>query len=94
MFYVYSRFLCRPEWSHPFYLGKLSEKLGHPYEKALSYYSKAASMNRSAVDPVYRIHASRLKLLYTIGRHNLRAIEVSLELNYYGQFLINLCHFS
>ncbi|XP_057818754.2 calcineurin-binding protein 1 isoform X2 [Cryptomeria japonica] len=69
-------FAYKPEWSHPFYLGKLSEKLGHPYEKALSYYSKAASMNRSAVDPVYRIHASRLKLLYTIGRHNLRAIEV------------------
>eukprot|EP01018_Ginkgo_biloba_P039569 Gb_33410 [translate_table: standard] len=69
-------FAYKPEWSHPFYLGKLSEKLGHPYEKALSYYSKAASMNPSAVDPVYRIHASRLKLLYTTGRHNSRAIEV------------------
>lgn len=69
-------FAYKPEWSHPFYLGKLSEKLGHPYEKALSYYSKAASMNPSAVDPVYRIHASRLKLLYTIDRHNTRAIKV------------------
>lgn len=69
-------FAYKPEWSHPFYLGKLSEKLGHPYEKALSYYSKAASMNPSAVDPVYRIHASRLKLLYTTGRHNSRAIKV------------------
>lgn len=25
-------FAYKPEWSHPFYLGKLSEKLGRPYK--------------------------------------------------------------
>jgi hypothetical protein len=44
-------------------MGKLSEKLGKPCEKYFSYYQKAADMNPSAVDTLYRLHASRLKLL-------------------------------
>nr|CAD1841790.1 unnamed protein product [Ananas comosus var. bracteatus] len=72
-------FALRPEWLHAFYLGKLSEKLGHSPAKAFSYYSKAAVLNPSAVDPVYRMHASRLKLLYTRGKQNLDVLKVCLR---------------
>ncbi|KAJ0982851.1 hypothetical protein J5N97_011106 [Dioscorea zingiberensis] len=67
---------ARPDWIHAFYLGKLCEKMGFASEKALSYYSKAASLNPSAVDPAYRMHASRLKLLYTRGKENINIIQV------------------
>ncbi|XP_077210122.1 tetratricopeptide repeat (TPR)-like superfamily protein isoform X2 [Tasmannia lanceolata] len=69
-------FQQKPDWSHAFYLGKLCEKLGYPCEKALSYYSKAVTLNPSAVDPVYRMHASRLKLLYTCEKQKLDALQI------------------
>ncbi|XP_078148770.1 tetratricopeptide repeat (TPR)-like superfamily protein isoform X3 [Carex rostrata] len=60
----------KPEWLHAFYLGKLCEKLKHSPAKAFSYYAKAGELNPTAVDPVYRLHASRLKLLYTRGKQS------------------------
>ncbi|KAJ4958761.1 hypothetical protein NE237_025872 [Protea cynaroides] len=69
-------FAHKPEWSHAFYLGKLSEKLGHSHEKSFSYYDKAISLNPSAVDPVYRMHASRLKLLSSCAKQNLEVLQV------------------
>lgn len=66
----------RPDWSHAFYMGKLSEKLGYPHELSFSYYDKAINLNPSAVDPFYRMHASRLKLLYTSGKQNFEALKV------------------
>ncbi|KAJ0251943.1 Calcineurin-binding protein 1 [Hirschfeldia incana] len=69
-------FAHRQDWSHAFYMGKLSEKLGHPYEISLSYYEQAMTLNPSAVDPVYRMHASRLKLLNACGKQNLEALKV------------------
>jgi hypothetical protein len=53
----------------------------------LSYYDKAIALNPSAVDPVYRMHASRLKLLYTCGKQNLEALKVFLFLFKYHSFL-------
>lgn len=69
-------FVHKQDWSHAFYMGKLSEKLGYSHETSLSYYDKAIALNPSAVDPVYRMHASRLKLLYTCGKQNLEALKV------------------
>ncbi|XP_010432657.1 PREDICTED: uncharacterized protein LOC104716887 [Camelina sativa] len=69
-------FAHRQDWSHAFYMGKLSEKLGLSYEIALSYYEQAMKLNPSAVDPVYRMHASRLKLLNACGKQNLEALKV------------------
>ncbi|KAK8963966.1 hypothetical protein KSP40_PGU011594 [Platanthera guangdongensis] len=69
-------FALKPEWLHAFYLGKLCEKLGYSHDQAFSYYTKAAALNPSAVDPVYRVHASRLKLLYTHGKRNLNVLQV------------------
>ncbi|KAL9288930.1 Calcineurin-binding protein 1 [Arabidopsis thaliana] len=69
-------FSHRQDWSHAFYMGKLSEKLGHSYEISLSYYKQAMTLNPSAVDPVYRMHASRLKLLNACGKQNLEALKV------------------
>ncbi|ESQ53881.1 hypothetical protein EUTSA_v10026823mg, partial [Eutrema salsugineum] len=68
-------FAHRQDWSHAFYLGKLSEKLGHSYEISLSYYDQAMKLNPSAVDSVYRMHASRLKLLNACGKQNLEALK-------------------
>lgn len=68
--------LFKPEWMHLFYLGKLSEKMGQQCDKALAYYKKAAEMNPSAVDPLYRLHASRLKLLCSKGFSNPNVIQV------------------
>ncbi|KFK29893.1 hypothetical protein AALP_AA7G192300 [Arabis alpina] len=69
-------FAHRQDWSHAFYIGKLSEKLGHSYEMSLSYYEQAMTLNPTAVDPVYRMHASRLKLLNACGKQNLQALKV------------------
>ncbi|WOL15244.1 hypothetical protein Cni_G24025 [Canna indica] len=69
-------FELKSEWLHAFYLGKLCQKMGQSPAKALSYFNKAASLNPSAVDPVYRMHASRLKLLYTRGKQNLDVLQV------------------
>jgi calcineurin-binding protein cabin-1 len=68
--------LRRAQWLHAFYLGKLCEKLEYSPAKAFSYYSVAITLNPTAVDPVYRMHASRMKLLYTRGKHNLDVIQV------------------
>ncbi|CAA6670637.1 unnamed protein product [Spirodela intermedia] len=68
-------FLLKPEWLHAFYLGKICEKMGYSSEKALSYYSKAISLNPSAVDPLYRLHASRIKLLCGHGNRNLVVLQ-------------------
>lgn len=70
-------FAHRHDWSHAFYLGKLCEKLGCSPELSLSYYDKAIVLNPSAVDAIYRIHASRLKLLYTCQRKNVEVLKVS-----------------
>lgn len=69
-------FFLKQDWSHAFYLGKLSEKLGCPNDLWFSYYDKAISLNPSAVDPVYRMHASRLKLLWRCGKENFDALKV------------------
>ncbi|XP_020680903.1 calcineurin-binding protein 1 isoform X1 [Dendrobium catenatum] len=69
-------FALKPDWLPLFYLGKLCEKLGYSHDQAFSFYSKAASLNPSAVDPVYRTHASRLKLLYAHGKRNLSVLQV------------------
>ncbi|XP_057248653.1 calcineurin-binding protein 1 isoform X2 [Beta vulgaris subsp. vulgaris] len=69
-------FAYRQDWSHAFYLGKLCQKLGCPSELSLSYYDKAIVINPSAVDAIYRMHASRLKLLYTCRKQNLEDLKV------------------
>ncbi|XP_054788737.1 calcineurin-binding protein 1 isoform X2 [Prosopis cineraria] len=69
-------FALKQDWLHAFYLGKLSEKLGYSHETSLSYYNKAISLNTSAVDPVYRMHASRLKLLFKYGKQSLEILKV------------------
>ncbi|OEL37163.1 hypothetical protein BAE44_0001817 [Dichanthelium oligosanthes] len=75
-------FEIKAQWLHAFYLGKLCEKLGHSFSKPFLYYNKAMMLNPTAVDPVYRIHASRLKLLYTQGKQNLEAIQVVADYTY------------
>ncbi|CAK7353102.1 unnamed protein product [Dovyalis caffra] len=75
-------FTQKQDWSHAFYMGKLCEKLGYSYEASLSYYSVAISLNSSAVDPVYRMHASRLKLLCKCGRQNLGVLKVLAEYSF------------
>ncbi|KAL6893667.1 hypothetical protein ACP4OV_007765 [Aristida adscensionis] len=75
-------FELKEQWLHAFYLGKLCEKLGHSFAKAFAYYNKAVMLNPTAVDPVYRIHASRMKLLYTQGKQNLEAVQVVADYAY------------
>ncbi|GMH10793.1 hypothetical protein Nepgr_012634 [Nepenthes gracilis] len=70
-------FAQKKDWSHAFYLGKLCEKLGYSPELSFSYYHKAITLNPSAVDPMYRLHASRLKLLSAWQRQNIEALKVS-----------------
>lgn len=70
-------FAHRQDWSHAFYLGKLCEKLGCSPELSFSYYDKAIDLNPSAVDAIYRMHASRLKLLYTSQRKNVEVLKVA-----------------
>ena len=57
-------------------MGKLSEKLGLSHDKALSYYAKAIALNPSAVDSIYRMHASRLKVLGKCGKQDMQALKV------------------
>ncbi|KAK4412567.1 Calcineurin-binding protein 1 [Sesamum alatum] len=66
----------KEDWSHAFYVGKLCEKLGYSYDASFSYYAQAIALNPSAVDPFYRMHASRLKLLYKCGKQNEEALKV------------------
>ncbi|CAM8919693.1 unnamed protein product [Rhodiola kirilowii] len=67
------------DWTHAFYMGKLSEKLGLSHEISFSYYSEAIALNPSAVDPFYRMHASRLKLLAQCGKQNMGSLKVVAE---------------
>ncbi|XP_057954902.1 calcineurin-binding protein 1 isoform X2 [Malania oleifera] len=69
-------FAQKQDWSHAFYLGKLCEKLGCSYDLSFTYYDKAIALNPSAVDPIYRMHASRLKLLCTCGKQNVDALKI------------------
>lgn len=66
----------REDWSHAFYVGKLCEKLGYSLDESLSYYAQAIALNPSAVDPFYRMHASRLKLLCKCGKRNEEVLKV------------------
>ncbi|KAK8660782.1 hypothetical protein V6N13_051692 [Hibiscus sabdariffa] len=66
----------KPDWSHAFYIGKLCEKLEYSYETSLTYYDKAIALNPSAVDPFYRMHASRLKLLWNCRKQKLEVLKV------------------
>lgn len=70
--------LYRPNWTYVFYRGKLSEKLENSHTQSLSYYRKAVEMNSSAVDPLYRLHASRFKLLCRSNRTDKSVLQVSL----------------
>ncbi|KAM6562519.1 hypothetical protein CsatB_022517 [Cannabis sativa] len=69
-------FAHKQDWSDAYYIGKLCEKLGFSSGISLSYYDKSINLNPSAVDSVYRMHASRLKLLFTCGKQNLEALKV------------------
>ncbi|KAL8522145.1 hypothetical protein ACS0TY_012334 [Phlomoides rotata] len=69
-------FKHKEDWSHAFYVGKLCEKLGYSHDVSFLYYAKAIDLNPSAVDPFYRMHASRLKLLYKCGKQNEEALKV------------------
>lgn len=68
-------FSHKEDWSLVFYLGKLCEKLGYSHEMSFSFYDKAISLNQTAVDPFYRLHASRLKLLCTCGKQDKEALK-------------------
>ncbi|XP_042375103.1 calcineurin-binding protein 1-like isoform X1 [Zingiber officinale] len=68
-------FVLKSEWLHAFYLGKLCQKMGQSPVKALSYFNKAALLNPSGVDPVYRMHASRMKLLYIHGYEKIDILQ-------------------
>nr|XP_043628202.1 calcineurin-binding protein 1 [Erigeron canadensis] len=70
-------FAQKEDWSYVYYLGKLGEKLKHSRETSFAYYDKAIALNPSAVDPFYRMHASRLKLLWSCGRHDTGALKVA-----------------
>ncbi|KAH7425899.1 hypothetical protein KP509_11G076900 [Ceratopteris richardii] len=65
----------RSEWLYSYYLGKLCEKLGEPCEVVLQYYQDAVQANSSAVDPLYRLHASRLKWLCKKGRSDMKILK-------------------
>lgn len=69
-------FAHKEDWSHAFYLGKLSEKLGYSHETSFSFYAKAIALNPSAADSFYRMHASRLKLLCTCRKQDEEALRV------------------
>ncbi|CAI9093601.1 OLC1v1029145C2 [Oldenlandia corymbosa var. corymbosa] len=72
----------KEDWSHAFYLGKLCEKLSYSKDLSFSYYAKAIALNSSAVDPFYRMHASRLKLLSKCGKHDPKAMKMVASYSY------------
>ncbi|CAM6113955.1 unnamed protein product [Calypogeia fissa] len=69
-------FTHRPDWTHLLYIGKLCEKLCRPSEEAFDFYRRAVEMKSSAVDPVYRLHASRLKLLCKSDQEDVKTLQV------------------
>ncbi|CAI9277317.1 unnamed protein product [Lactuca saligna] len=70
-------FAQKEDWSYVYYLGKLSEKLKYSREKSFAYYDKAIALNPSAVDPFYRMHASRLKLLWSCPHNDKDALKIA-----------------
>ncbi|KAI5079572.1 hypothetical protein GOP47_0005051 [Adiantum capillus-veneris] len=72
----------RSEWLYFFYLGKLCEKLGEPCEVVLQYYQEAVQSNPSAVDSLYRLHASRLKWLCNKGATDLETMKIIAKYSY------------
>ena len=62
-FFASAAALAPAEWMHPFFLGKVSEKDGSSAEETLSFYSKAVSLAPHALEPFYRLHAFRAKIL-------------------------------
>ncbi|XP_004245382.2 calcineurin-binding protein 1 [Solanum lycopersicum] len=74
--HFHKAFAHKEDWSHAFYLGKLSEKLGYSHETSFSFYAKAIALNPSAADSFYRMHASRLKLLCTCRKQDEEALRV------------------
>ncbi|PWA96496.1 tetratricopeptide repeat (TPR)-like superfamily protein [Artemisia annua] len=70
-------FAHKEDWSYVYYLGKLSEKLSYSRETSFAYYDKAIALNPSAVDPFYRLHASRLKLLWSCGQNDKEALKIA-----------------
>ncbi|KAI7732217.1 hypothetical protein M8C21_006100 [Ambrosia artemisiifolia] len=70
-------FAQKEDWSYVYYLGKLSEKLKYSRETSFAYYEKAIALNPSAVDPFYRMHASRLKLLRSCSKNDKEALKIA-----------------
>lgn len=70
-------FAQKEDWSYVYYLGKLSEKLRYSRETSFAYYDKAIALNPSAVDPFYRMHASRLKLLWSCGKNDKKTFKIA-----------------
>ncbi|KAJ0768780.1 putative tetratricopeptide-like helical domain superfamily, histone transcription regulator 3/CABIN1 [Helianthus annuus] len=70
-------FAQKEDWSYVYYLGKLSEKLKYSRKTSFAYYEKAIALNPSAVDPFYRMHASRLKLLRSCGKNDKEALKIA-----------------
>eukprot|EP00850_Spirogloea_muscicola_P007754 SM000040S14766 [mRNA] locus=s40:259386:270204:+ [translate_table: standard] len=66
----------RKDWKWPLYLGKLSEKLDHPLEESLAYYKEARYLNPLVVEPLYRLHASRLKALNKVKGHEASTLKL------------------
>ncbi len=62
-FFASAAALAPAEWMHPFFLGKVSEKDGSSAEETLGFYSKAVSLAPHALEPFYRLHAFRAKIL-------------------------------
>ncbi|BBN01208.1 calcineurin-binding protein cabin-1 [Marchantia polymorpha subsp. ruderalis] len=81
----------KSDWKHLFYMGKLCEKLGRPCDEALGYYKQAVDMKSSAVDPVYRLHASRLKLLCEGDREEIKVLQVIAEHCYVASTKEKVC---
>ncbi|CAK9175442.1 unnamed protein product [Ilex paraguariensis] len=69
-------FEYKEDWSHAFYLEKLSKKLGYSHDISFSYYDKAIALDPLVVDPFYMMHASCWKLVYMVGKQNEKALKV------------------
>uniref|UniRef100_A0A061REY4 Calcineurin-binding protein cabin-1 n=2 Tax=Tetraselmis sp. GSL018 TaxID=582737 RepID=A0A061REY4_9CHLO len=55
------------EWTFPYYMGKISAKLGAPPSSYLPQMARACHLAKvhsgGLLEPIYRLHASRLKLI-------------------------------
>lgn len=57
------RAFCSNDWELLIPLGRLSQKLGRPAPEAVDLYGRASDAAGLVVLPIYRLHASRAKLL-------------------------------